>query len=459
MAVIAKIAAWRGPGVRSPARRISWSLFTVVTLALIVRLAIVFATPHWHPVNPYVDAGEYDRDAVALVQGHGFGVSDATFHGGPTAYHPPLFSIALAGVYELSGTDSTVHRWKAARGFEAVLGAVAVGLIWLVALELFGALVALIAGVLAAVYPPLVLIGSSVMSESLFIPLALGAVYCALRARRGLGADGVWRWQAATGALGALSALTRESGLVLMVGLIFVAWPALGHAGWRAWGAVRGPLLIVLVAALVLTPWTIRNATTFHEFEPLTTGSGYALAGAYDHEAQASKRFPAMWQAPFTDIAAALKQNSHANEAQISSSLITQSVHYIEHHPISLLKTAYWSTLRLLNLTGPWFEKWFAPYEGYPAWLAVLSVWAFWLVGLLGIAALAWRPARAAARRAPWAFWACPVLTFLSCVPFAGSTRYRSPSDPFLVVLVAVLLAAVWERRSGAEQPETAVAS
>jgi len=146
--------------------------------------------PHWHPANPFVDAGEYDRDAVALVAGHGFGVSDATFHGGPTAYHPPLFSLALAGVYELSGTSNTVHRWKAGRAFEAVLGAVAVGLIWLIALELFGATVALITGALAAVYPPLVLVGSSLMSESLFIPLALGAVYAGLRARRRAGGDG-----------------------------------------------------------------------------------------------------------------------------------------------------------------------------------------------------------------------------------------------------------------------------
>jgi hypothetical protein len=206
-------------------------------------------------------------------------------------------------------------------------------------------------------------------------------------------------------------------------------------------------VVVLAVAVLVLTPWAIRNQTTFHRFEPLTTGAGYALAGAYDHEAQASKRFPAMWQAPFADIAAALKQHPHASEAQISGSLITMSLHYIGHHPVSLLKTSYWSTLRLLNLTGPWFEDWFAPYEGYPIWLAALSAWVFYVAAIIGLAALAWRPARHAARRAPAALWACPILMFLSCVPFAGSTRYRSPADPFLLLLVAVLLGAVIERR------------
>lgn len=448
MAVIAKIAAWRWPGAESRARRINWVLVTLVTAAFVVRIALVLATANWHPANPYVDAGEYDRDAVALVSGNGFGVSDATFHGGPTAYHPPLFSIALAGVYEVSGTSNTVHRWKAGRAFQAVLGAVAVGLIWLVAMELFGALVALVAGALAAVYPPLVLIGSSLMSEPLFIVLALAAVYAGLRARRD---PRGWKWQVATGALGGLSALTRESGLVLLIGLCWLSWPGIAHAGRFRWSALRPAITVLATAVIVLIPWAIRNQTTFHQFEPLTTGSGYALAGAYDHEAQASHRFPAMWQAPFKDIAAALKQNPHANEAQISSSLITMSLHYIEHNPVSLLKTAYWSTLRLLNLTGPWFEKWFAPYEGYPAWLAVVSVYAFWLLGLVAIAALVWRPAwqavRETARKAPAAFWACPILMFLSCVPFAGSTRYRSPADPFLLIFVAVVSGVVIERR------------
>ena len=447
MAVITKIAARLRTGAEPRARRANWVLVALVTVALIVRVAVVLATPHWHPHNPYVDAGEYDRDAVALVSGHGFGVSDATFHGGPTAYHPPLFSIVLAGVYELSGTSNTVHRWKDARLFEAALGAVAVGLTWLLAMELFGAAVALIAGVIAAVYPPLVLVGSSIMSESLFIPLALGAVYAALRARRGANGDGGWRWVLAAGVLGGLAALTRESGVVLLPGLCWLAWPAIGRPGWWRWSALRAPAVVLGVAILVLTPWAIRNEVTFHRFEPLTTGTGYALAGAYDREAQTSKRFPGMWQAPFADIAAVLKQDPHANEAKISSSLTTIALHYVEHHPSSLPKTWYWVTVRMLDLTGPWFENWFAPYEGYPIWLAALSVYVFYALGLVVIAALAWRPARRVARRAQAAFWACPVLMFLSSVPIAGSTRYRSPVDPFLLILVAVLINVIIERR------------
>jgi 4-amino-4-deoxy-L-arabinose transferase-like glycosyltransferase len=443
VAVNANIAAGRLHGLPRSARWLARPVVILCALALVVRVVVVLATPHFHPVT---DSAEYDRNAIALVDSGSFGISDATFHGGPTAYHPPLFSIALAGVYELSGASNASRRWEAGRLFEAAMGALAVGLVFELALMLFGPLVAIAAGGLAAVYPPLVLVGSSLMSESVFLPLALGAVLAALKARQD---PKGWKWQVAAGALGGLAALTRESGVVLLAGLCWLAWSG---RPWRSWGALRAPAMVLAVAILVLTPWAIRNASTFGQFEPLTTGTGYALAGAYDHESQTSRRFPAMWQAPFSDIAATLRQNPHANEAQISSALITMSLHYVEHHPGSLVKTAYWSTKRLLNLTGPGFEKWFARYEGYPDWLAVLSVYSFWLVASLALGALAWPAARRIARRAPVAFWACPALMFLASVPFAGSTRYRSPADPFVVLLAAALIAAAWERsRHGRE--------
>jgi len=414
----------------------------VCLLALLVRVTVVLATPNFHPVT---DSREYDANAVALVDNGSFGVSDATFHGGPTAFHPPLFSIALAGVYELSGTSDPARRWEAGRLFEAALGAVAVGLVYLLAVELFGSAVALIAAAIAAVYPPLVLVGSSLMSESLFIPLALAAVLTGLHARK---RSSGWRWQLATGLLTGLSVLTRESGLALLIGLLWLVWSG---RPWRTRAALRAPAIVLGVAILVLAPWAIRNASTFGQFTPVTTATGYQLAGVFDRETQTSKRFPGMWQAPFSDIAAALRAHPGANEAQISSALTTMAIHYVEHHPGAVVKTAFWSTKRLLNLTGPGFEKWFARYEGYPDWLAVISVYSFWLLALLGLGALLWRPARRAARRAPRAFWACPVLMFLASAVIAGSTRYRSPADPFLVILVAVLAAtALQPRRRGA---------
>src|SRR5205807_6549592 len=72
--------------------------------------------------------------------------------------------------------------------------------------------------------------------------------------------------------------------------------------------------------------------------------------------------------------------------------------------------------------------------EAYPPWLAIASVYSFWAVGLLALAGAA----TGAARRVPWALWGCPVVIFLSTVLLEGSTRYRSPADPFIVMLATL---------------------
>ena len=45
------------------------------------------------------------------------------------------------------------------------------------------------------------------------------------------------------------------------------------------------------------------------------------------------------------------------------------------------------------------------------------------------------------ARRAPWYVWAMPILMFLSVVFLVVETpRYRTPIDPFLVLLATAAL-------------------
>jgi hypothetical protein len=63
----------------------------VVALALVVRMIVIVASPHFTPVT---DAAEYDQAAVSLVHHGVFAKSVATYHGGATAIHPPGFSVA-----------------------------------------------------------------------------------------------------------------------------------------------------------------------------------------------------------------------------------------------------------------------------------------------------------------------------------------------------------------------------
>lgn len=396
----------------------------VTVLALLLRLALVIATPHYAP-PAHDDPSDFDRVAVSLADHARLPDSVGTGRGGPTAFRPPLFPIALAAMYHVVGTSSGPARWEAGRLLEALFGAIAVGLIFLIAWRLWGRLAAIVAGVLAAVYPPLVMAGSSLMSESLFIPLGLGAVLAALVHRD---SGHRWRFALLTGFLVGLASLTRGNGIVLLAPIIFLVWTGRPRRSLRA---ARAPATVVLATLLTLTPWVIRNAIELHALVPLTTETGYALAGTYNAEAQATR---SLWQPPFTDELQIWKQTPRANEAAVSGRLTTIAVRYIKSHPVSLLRTAYWNSVRLLNLTGSGIEVALAPIWGYPKWLAELSVYAFWIVALLALVGVV----SGGARGSPLALWGCPLAILLSAVPFLGLTRYRLPADPFFVMLAAL---------------------
>jgi 4-amino-4-deoxy-L-arabinose transferase-like glycosyltransferase len=401
-------------------------LAAIVVVALVVRLAVVIATPHY---QARTDAADFDRLAVSLADHGHYPDSHEWAPAGPTAFRPPLFPAALAAVYKVVGTGSAHARWTAGRILQAVLGAIVTVLTALIAVRLWGPATGLLAGGLVALDPPLVLIGSSLLSESLFIPLVLAAVLAALIFRT----DRRLRWAVLSGVLVGCAALTRGNGFVLVIPLAFLVWNERPRRR-----ALRAPALVLAAAVLTVVPWTIRNYAAFHRFVPLTTEGGYALAGTYNEATQHRPGFEAVWYPPLDQMHSLFAAHPRINEAQASARLQSDGLHYIEHHPSSLLKTAYLSARRLLNLESPILEEVFAYGEGYPVRLAQYSVYTFWVVLALAIVGALTR----AARRPPAAFWWCPALMLASTVFFEGLTRYRSPADPFFVMLAALALVA-----------------
>jgi 4-amino-4-deoxy-L-arabinose transferase-like glycosyltransferase len=421
-------------------------LAAVVALALIVRVAVVLATPHYVPNG---DATDFDRVAVSLASRGGFPVSVATLHGGPTAFRPPAFPLLLSLAYRVAGVSDASTRWEAGRLLEALLGAIAVWLLALIARRLWNDRVALASSGLAAIYPPLLLVGSSLLSESLFIPAMLGAVLAAL-VQRDTGRD---RWGLVCGLLLAVTALTRSNGAIVVLPLAWLVWRGTGRARFT-WRSLR-PVAALLGALVIgLVPWTVRNADQFHAFIPTSTEGGLALAGIYNPIAQNRRDYPTFWAPPVITMLHIWQAHPDDNEAQVSAAAERVAVRYIEHHPFSVVRTAFWTTLRLFNLTGTGLERFTARAEGYPPQLAVISVYAFWLVALLAITGVA----LGAARGAPAAFWWCPAVMLLSTVPFNGNTRYRSPADPWFLILAALALLEGWRRFRAGGQGEEAQA-
>jgi 4-amino-4-deoxy-L-arabinose transferase-like glycosyltransferase len=404
------------------------AVWLILALALLLRIGYVAATPGYVLVH---DAVDYDRAAKSIARGDGW--PDSHTPGRPTAFRPPAYPVLLAGVYKLAGVErAKAHdRVVAARILGIFISTLIVALIGVVAAQLWGRRVALAAMGLAAVYLPLILVGAAVMSEPLFAALLLGALAAAIQHRRPAHR---WRWVLVAGLLGGLTILTRANALVLLLPLALAVWTARPRFSPRALAA---PAVLVVLALLTVSPWTIRNAVVFDRFIPVSTQLGSALAGTYNEQAFADKENPASWRAirhvpSYRSLYARIGQ---IPEPEVEDILRARSKAFIRKHPAYVGKVALWTTLRLFELGGlDWSRHTASTVSISPGW-ANAGVICFWIFALL---ALAGATTRAARRAPPWV-WLVPLLLYLSVVFLVVETpRYRTGIDPFIVMLAAL---------------------
>ncbi len=410
--------------------RLGLAVWALLAVALVLRLGYVAATPDYTLV---ADAKDYDFYARSIATGQGYGFS----HGLPTAFRPPGYTFLLAGVYDVAGVARAEadERLPPARIVQAFIGTLAVALIGLIAAQLWGRRVALAALALGAVYLPLILIGGALMSEPLFVVLMLGSLAAAIQHRRS--AHG-YRWALLAGFVGGLAVLTRANGLVLLAPLAFGVWTVRPRWSWRA---LAPPALLVAVALATVAPWTVRNAVELHAFVPVSTQLGSALAGTYNDDARHDRANPASWRAlkRVDDLRDIYGQIGTIPEPTLEKQLRSASLHYIGDHPAYVATVAFWTTRRLLELGGlDWARHTYATVSVEPGW-ANAGIIVFWVVALLAVAGAF----TVRARRTPLFVWAVPALMYLSVVFLVVETpRYRSPIDPFVILLAALAVTA-----------------
>jgi MYXO-CTERM domain-containing protein len=415
--------------------RLGRAVWLLLALALIIRLGYIVLTPGYALVD---DAKDYDYHARSIASGEGYGFSFRR----PTAFRPPGYPFLLAGVYDVTGTAQAPadERLPVARVAQAAVGTIIVALVGVLAAQLWGRREALAAMALAAIYLPLVLVGGAVMSEPLFVALMLAALCAAVQIR---GSPRRWAWVLLAGLLVGLSALTRANGLILLAPLAWAAWDVRPRWSVRALAA---PAVLVAVALVTVAPWTIRNAVELHAFVPVSTQLGSALAGTYNDEARLDSENPASWRSlkRVGDYAEIYARISSTPEAEIEREYRAVAEHYIREHPLYVAKVAFWTSRRMLELGGlDWARHTYSTVSVGPGW-ANAGIACFWLFALLALAG-AWA---ARARRAPWWVWAVPLLMYLSVVFLVVETpRYRSPIDPFVILLAALAVTAAVDRR------------
>lgn len=406
--------------------RTRWMLLAIALVALLLRCAVMLITRHSYALIN--DAADYSRLGTSIAAGHGFGVSHVAPGGGPTALRPPAFPLLLAAVYSIVG----VHV-LAARIAAAVLGAIAAVLV--------GALIqqssgdprkALAGGLLAAVYPPMVIASTSVMSEALFVPLSLGVIAAALAYRH----DPRIGWLAISGLLLGCATLTRPVGAVLVLPAVLIAFGGQPKAPRRVTAALTAAVLAIAPCAA----WEIRDVSVLHHVVPLTTQSGYLLAGTYNATSAHYRPQPGVWMVPTRDpaIARLVAAHPHAPEVRLGDMLQTAAMRYLNNHPTYILTVVGHNLLRMFDFTSRSFDQavvygeyGFGSAFGTAEYVSALAMFALAVVGLMRRGARGW----------PIGLWLAPVLLVLVTIPVQSYSRFRAPVDPYLVILASAAIA------------------
>src|SRR3954453_18734430 len=125
----------------------------------------------------------------------------------PSAEHPPLFSLVLAGFWKLG-----VHSYTAQKLVVCFVGASTVAFTGLAGREAGGERVGLVAAALAAVYPFLWVADGSLLAESLYAACMAASLWLALRFVK----TPTQRVAVALGVAVALAALSRGEALLLV---------------------------------------------------------------------------------------------------------------------------------------------------------------------------------------------------------------------------------------------------
>jgi 4-amino-4-deoxy-L-arabinose transferase-like glycosyltransferase len=410
--------------------RLTWPRVAAIGLAAIAIRLIYILVIARAPVGVGGDAGFYHSAANLIAHGH-FYDREIFGHAYKTAEHPPLFSMLLSLSSLLGGDSLLAHRIVG-----CAIGSCAVVLIALLGRRIGGDRVGLLAGLLAAVYPPLITADGLVMSEPLFVLLVAGALLLALHAlsHPSVGAA------AALGVVIGLAILTRGEGLLLVPLLL---WPAAYARGARRSPRV-GPARLAPAAgrlariaaasaavALVLAPWVIRNALVFDRFM-IAADSSTVIAGANCRETYYGHDI-GWWSNACLERA---RTRTQLLQGDASTSAATR---FARHHLARLSLVAAVRVLRTFNFFQPLRQ---GNRELRRRWLDVVGLIIYFPVLVLAILGAIRLPARR------WVLLAPVWMVLIVSVAGWGIGRFRVGADVALIVLAAYYIAGHGRARS-----------
>ncbi len=426
-------------------RRERARLFVLLAVAVAARGAVLA----WAEKSPeqfdFPDSHRYVRVARNIAASLGPIDSEAVRAGTDPVY-PWVLSLGLR-----LGLESDRAVFRLARIVNAAAAVASVMLLAAIGRRLFGGRAGLIAAAILAVDPILLYFNALVLTETLYIALLLGALYCTARAATAGDADAPpsaprdcrapVAWCLAAGAAMGLGTLTRSTALLLPLFMI----PVFGAAPLR--GSRLVSILAVLIgAAGIMTPTILRNYHVVGHFVPVRTGSGPSLLEALGPWADGAPGMDRIIYPPMPEGVGEYERDRLCREAAWA---------WARANPGAAVRLAFvkagrtWSPL--LHAQGH--------SGGIQQVVSVVTVVPIYILALAGVRRLRsgrHAPGKDAGREGSpraaedlgglpgrWliALLLVPAAYFtLIHMVFVGSVRYRVPVMPLLFLLAAVAL-------------------
>lgn len=411
----------QGSAHRSRYRRWLLAVLAICVVALGLRVGYVLG---WKQVDEIGgDAYYYHRSAQLLADGEGF-VHPYFFDQGvraPGADHPPGYTVVLA-VPSLLGFDTILSHQLTT----CLIGTGAVALLAVAGRRMAGPRAGLVAAGVGAVYPNLWLNDAALMSESLALALGIVAIIAAYRAWE----RATWQRFALVGGAIGLAALARAETLLLVVLLAapLAAW-APGLAGVRQ---RTGRLVVAgLAAGVTIAPWVVPNLVRFEHPATLSTQLGVTLEAA-NCDATYYGQHLGSWSV------GCASDHGTTDRSVVDRRTREAAFDYMAEHGGRLPVVLAARLGRVAGLYAPRQQLDFdVVSEARPREAAGVGLGAYYLLAPAAVAG-----AVVLRRRGVPSFPATSAVVnvAVTAVLFYGSTRFRAPAEPAIVLLAAVAI-------------------
>jgi hypothetical protein len=242
------------------------------------------------------------------------------------------------------------------------------------------------------------------------------------------------RWVISSGVSLGLANLARPNGPVLfgMLAIWAIGIILARELPWQT--VVKGALGTLLLAAVIIGPWTYRNYQVSGTFVMVSLGGGDVLLGAYNDKVL--QHTTGLWTFSGKKLPRALLagHDSRGYTAEDDKLAAGYALQWIQSHlnDMPLLISYHWQTM-----WTPFTSEYAMPYmvfRGRFLSQVVLQMLIYMSTPIFYLAALGFLLTWRARKRQLLIVYASIALTILQNLAFYGNMRFRAPIEPLLVL-------------------------